>query len=226
MTQMLRYDLLASVRYQTVAINAVKKGSAIAVLDRTFLKSVKAHNQYYRKILTSNKDLTLVVHGIWSSNHSFHDGQAKDVIVVARRLNRIATELGAHDRVWFSPFLEQRMPFDFMNPVIKKIHKKFPSLKLINSYIEGGTHTIPKTVPEVHNFLNPKNKECYVWSFDGEDSTKESVAKYKKLHANAIMFGLWHHKFNGKTDLHDKTSPLMRSNFPKASEIRAIGDLY
>ena len=127
MTQQLRYDLLGMIRYKKAAFQAVRPNSAIAVLDRYFRKKASLHDDLYRQILEHPKNLTLVVHGLWSNDHRFDKVDRKAAIKVARRLQNLVDSIpGSLGRVYFSPFLEHRKGVRFMNRTFTKLTMAAP----------------------------------------------------------------------------------------------------
>lgn len=233
MTQQLRYDLLGAIKYKNKALNGVKPNSAVAVLDRYFDLSAKAHNQLYRAILSSKKNLTLVVHGSWAgSSHTYNTQHLERALRLAKRLHKIGVSLNCLDRIYLSPFLEQRNGAQFINSSFKQLHYKYPDIKLVNSYIPGGH--IPAQFAEyveIHGDTAIPG-HTYLWSYDGIDYRRTSVQAYKRKQLVADQFAMWIPECNGKDPKkgldgsEDTTPPLKRTFWPTLKQIKEMGDAY
>ena len=229
MKPQLRYDLLGSVKYQRRAIKGVKRGSCVAVLDRYFDKRAIVHDDWYRRVLRSKKNLTLLVHGVWKNNHRFNERDRKRAVRCAKRLQRIALEF-PNKKIHYSPYLEHRNSNSHMKETLDRITNVAPCLYTVNSYI-GVYGPLPFgfDYDEIHNDDWQHFTKLYLFSTDGFDvfeTDRDVLRSWKDFHSKAEQFGVWAASFNGKKDPQDSTPPLRRKHWPTVRQIRQAARIY
>lgn len=217
--QLQRYDVLAAAKYQDAAYKAIPAKGVPCVL----LKSFGNVNPFIKKVVSKNKFNAIFIHGIWRDNHVFGAKETKLAVKQARRLQTKYANKGKD--IYFSPFLENRVPVKRMTKVFKKIRAVAPDLILVNSYLAGGGH-VKGTIPEVHHSKKPNGVSKYIFSTDGEDALNINIAKEVSDHSDALMFGMWVPEFNLKKSLHDSTPRPDRKYIPSEKLIKSVEFLF
>lgn len=224
MKQIVGHDYILGSMYQRAIIKSHPIGAAAGFLINT--TGVKSSLKTIEGLAATGKAPIIRVHGVWRDNHRFTTNAKRQAIKRARKLAKIIEKYP--DIKWYySPFLEpHRTGKRLYNSTLKSCREALPAgVLMVASSLEG--HVLKNAdVTEMHHssYKNVPGKK--IFSFDGDSATKANIGKFKARAANAELFFLWHHSYNGKRFDTDNTRRHLRKNWAKSATIRALHRLY